>query len=405
MSAVRTPKFCWGCGKPLKDGQKFCTYCGKPVKLKSNSTTEPRKPTNLSSPSQPKTASFSPPKNPNSPYGQPKGEDLSSKYMKIIENQNKNANSSPTGIGSENPASSFYPATTKQNSDQNDSLLHEQQKIHGKVDNIEKLLSDVDIKKNFEILEYKLNALNIENKITDLENNITEVIKKPQEKDPQLLAKLDSLATKTEIQNLQDRIDNIDITTLNTIDSRLEQIEEKLRQPREDSDQIVNLAKNTVTRLNSLDERYEKGNLETRTRLKRLDDKMAQFDNRIEKFTSNLELLVPSLVKLTEKINQLQDKVTVLTNKTQKMEIRQKKLDLPPFPNQISPISPKPIKEPEVEVEKQKVKENKSSSEMTDKNAHKESKEELLQSPLEEEENTSSSIKKDVNNMKKMLTD
>ena len=325
MSASRQSKYCWGCGKPLKDSQKFCTYCGKPVKI--NKEDYPIYNQYAASGLDPniRTASFTAPQTPQSPYGQQNGEDLSTKYMKIA---GVPQNSTRDPRSQEKRSQDFSPSgIPPRSSPESDQYLRD------KVDNIEHLLFDVDIKKKFDVLEYKLNALNIENKILDLNTKIDTMAEKPQPLDPQVMAKLETLVTQKDIQGIHDRIDNLDMTTLTTLDSRLAQIEQKISQPREDSEQVVNLAKNTVSRLNSMEEKFDTNNLENRTRLKRLDEKMGQFDARVERFTANLDLLVPSLVKLTEKINQLQDKVTILTNKTQKMETKPKSLDLPPFPH------------------------------------------------------------------------
>ncbi|MHA1520681.1 MAG: zinc-ribbon domain-containing protein [Promethearchaeota archaeon] len=313
MSNTRQSKYCWGCGKPLKDGQKFCTYCGKSVKTNKNPAQSSTDANFSGNNPNVRSASFSQPRSSQPLYGQNDVEDLSSKYMKIARTP-QTSGRDPRSLESRSyPKSDTY--------------------VRDKVDNIEHILSDVDIKKNFEVLEYKLNALNFENKISDLTIKVDKLAEKSQGTDPKVMEKLESLVTQKDIQGIHDRIDNLDMTTLTTLDSRLAQIEQKIAQPREDTEQVVNLAKNTVTRLNSMEEKYDTNNLENRTRLKRLDEKMGQFDKRVERFTANLDLLVPSLVKLTEKINQLQDKVTVLTNKTQKVETKKKSLDLPPFPN------------------------------------------------------------------------
>ena len=88
MSAQKTPKFCWGCGKPLKPGQKFCTYCGKPVKFEKR-TPLSRSTVNKQIPVTPKTASFNPTLAANL-YGRAPSEDLSTKYHQIIQNPMKN---------------------------------------------------------------------------------------------------------------------------------------------------------------------------------------------------------------------------------------------------------------------------------------------------------------------------
>ncbi|MHA1675313.1 MAG: zinc-ribbon domain-containing protein [Promethearchaeota archaeon] len=325
MSASRQSKYCWGCGKPLKDSQKFCTYCGKPVKL--NKSANPSSTNMQLSRTDPhvRTASFAPSRTPQSQYGQQNPEDLSSKYMKIA---GVPQNSAPNTRSQDLRSNQYSPSVNSQSSSPEPDRY-----LRNKVDNIEHLLSDVDIKKKFDLLEYKLNALNIENKISDLDKKIDTLADKSQTVDPQVMAKLDTMVTQKDIQGIHDRIDNLDMTTLTTLDSRLAQIEQKIAQPREDTEQVVNLAKNTVSRLNSMEDKFDTNNLENRTRLKKLDEKMGQFDQRVERFTANLDLLVPSLVKLTEKINQLQDKVTILTNKTQKVEVKQRSLDLPPFPH------------------------------------------------------------------------
>ncbi|MCF2141703.1 MAG: zinc-ribbon domain-containing protein [Candidatus Lokiarchaeota archaeon] len=327
MPAQKTPKFCWGCGKPLKPGQKFCTYCGKPVKFEKG-TPLPRSAVNQQIPITPKTASFSPTVAAN-PYGRAPSEDLSTKYHQIIQNP------SVAPVAPVVPAASS-PSDLK---GQNLSRLSEKYSdpyLRQKVDSIENILTGVDIKKNFENIDYKLNSMNVENKLIDIERSITNLSEKSKSNDNilQLQEKLNNVVVKGDLQGIYDRIDTLDISTLSTIDGRLDQIEQKLQSlpTTFDSEQTVNLAKNTITRLNSIEEKLDTNNLETRTRLHRLDEKITEFDRRIERFTDNLELLVPSLVKLTEKINQLQEKVTILSKRTASIEFRQKKLDLPPFP-------------------------------------------------------------------------
>ncbi|WP_457556879.1 zinc-ribbon domain-containing protein [Candidatus Harpocratesius sp.] len=325
MSAQKTPKFCWGCGKPLKPGQKFCTYCGKPVKFEKG-TPVSRSTVNQKIPVAPKTASFTPTSAANL-YGRAPSEDLSTKYHQIIQNP-------PTVPVAPSQSDLKGQKFTGLSEKYSDPYLRQ------KVDNIENILSGVDIKKNFENLDYKLNSMNVENKLIDIERSISNLSEKSKSNENilQLQEKLNNVAVKDDLQGIYDRIDTLDISTLSTIDGRLDQIEQKLQSlpTTFDSEQTVNLAKNTITRLNSIEEKLNTNNMETRTRLHRLDEKITEFDRRIERFTNNLELLVPSLVKLTEKINQLQEKVTILSKRTASIEFRQKKLDLPPFPQKVS---------------------------------------------------------------------
>ncbi len=350
MSMQKTPKFCWGCGKPLKPGQKFCTFCGKKVKIEGSPlntalpNNAPRVAPHVASKYNQRSSSIS--KQPSNLYGR--------STQKDVLPQNRISASTPvsgsTPISGTAAISVSSPTSASNSIASSDSNSY----IRTKVDSIENILTQGEVKSNFERLDYKLNSLNMENKLVDIEHAIndlkiktnqvqelvqTQQIENSSKSQSQSVAmtedlkeKLDSVASKEDLREVYDRIDALDISTFSTIDARLSQIENKVSSPLLDSEQTINLAKNTVTRLNSIEEKLDTNNLEIRTRLHRLDEKIQEFDSRIERFTNNLELLVPSLVKLTEKINQLQEKVTLISKKTSSIERRQKALDLPPFP-------------------------------------------------------------------------
>ena len=154
MSASRQSKYCWGCGKPLKDSQKFCTYCGKPVKL--NKSANPSSTNTQLSGTDPhvRTASFAPSQSPQSQYGQQSPEDLSSKYRKIAgAPQNSAPNTRSQELRSQELRSQDHRSNQYSPSVNSQSSSPEPDRyLRDKVDNIEHLLSDVDIKKKFDLL-------------------------------------------------------------------------------------------------------------------------------------------------------------------------------------------------------------------------------------------------------------
>ncbi len=286
----KTSKFCWGCGNQLKPGQKFCTRCGKVVTSKIPST-------NSTVPS------------------------TSSNYGK---------------------------KETVQKIEKSSSI--------GELGEIEKKIDDLRIAfaEKFEKLEYKINGLNVENKLIDLKSKFDRILpeisnmkefKKLEnlEKLEKLnkldyLSNLDRLASSEDLKNLDEKIENLKMVDLDSklsaleekLDSKLNSIEEGIDSFQSDS-KIVNLATNTVERLNNMDKNLENFNIETRTRLSKMDEK-------IEELNSSLSALVPTLLKLNEKVSKLLIKSTDIHRGAKKPEEASKppksksKLDLPPFP-------------------------------------------------------------------------
>ncbi len=287
-------KFCWGCGNQLKPGQKFCTRCGKVVTSKVEST-----------PSTVTTNSLN--------YGKKE------KVQKIVESSN----------------------------------IGELEEIEKKIDALRSIFSE-----KFEKLEYKVNGLNVENKLIDLKSKFDGFLpelsnmkefKKLENLDKldkldklAYLDNLDKLATSEDLKNLDEKINNLNITHLDSklsaleekLDSKLNSIEESIDSFQSDS-KIVNLASNTVERLNNMDRNLENFNLETRTRLSKMD-------NKIEELNSSLSALVPTLLKLNEKVSKLLVKSTIKSTDVHKGEKKpeeasklpktKNRLDLPPFP-------------------------------------------------------------------------
>ena len=150
------------------------------------------------------------------------------------------------------------------------------------------------------------------------------------------------LASAEDLRNLDEKINNLNIKGLDSkisaleekLDSKLNSIEEGIDSFQSDS-KIVNLATNTVERLNNMDKNLENFNIETRTRLSKMD-------NKIEELNSSLSALVPTLLKLNEKVSKLlvksTSKSTNIHKGAKKPEEASKppksktKLDLPPFP-------------------------------------------------------------------------
>jgi len=252
----KTSKFCWGCGNQLKTGQKFCTRCGKVV-------------TSQIKPSQPIAEEK---QNTNSNYG------------KLASVQK------PKEIVQEKPRSSAKSADLSE--------------IEKKIDDLRSSLSG-----QFEKLEYKVNGFNVENKMIDLKSKfdklLPEITNMKEFKKLEKLDKLDrmekldrldkldklddieKLATAEDLKNLEYKISNINtidlelkITSLEEkMNSKLSSIEEGIDSFQSDS-KIVNLASNTVERLNTMDRNIENFNLETRTRLTKMDKFIAWYFER-----------------------------------------------------------------------------------------------------------------------------
>lgn len=300
----KTSKFCWGCGNQLKTGQKFCTRCGKVV-------------TSQIKPSQP-----------------------------IAENK-------------PNTTSNYGKIESVQKPKE-----HIQEKIITKeisvdLSDLEKKIDDLGLvfREKLEKLEYKVNdAFNVENKIIELKSkfdkflpeisNIKEFKKLENLDRLDKLDKLDyldnlyKLASAEDLRNLDEKISNLNIQSLDSkfsaleekLDSKLNSIEEGIDSFQSDS-KIVNLATNTVERLNNMDKNLENFNIETRTRLSKMD-------NKIDELNSSLSALVPTLLKLNEKVSKLLVKSTIKSTDIQKGAKKpeeaskppKSKLDLPPFP-------------------------------------------------------------------------
>lgn len=292
----KTSKFCWGCGNQLKTGQKFCTRCGKVV-------TSQIKPAQAIAEKQQNT---------------------SSNYGKL---ENKTVHEQPV----------FKEKSV------------ELGEIEKKIDDLRSMFGD-----KFEKLEYKVNGLNVENKLIDLKSkfdgflheisNMKEFKKLEYLDKLGKLDKLDSLdnlnrlATAEDLRNIDEKINNLNNQDLDSklsaleekLNSKLNSIEESIDSFQSDS-KIVNLATNTVERLNNMDKNLENFNIETRTRLSKMD-------NKIDELNSSLSALVPTLLKLNEKVSKLLIKPTNIHKGAKKPEEASKppktknRLDLPPFP-------------------------------------------------------------------------
>ena len=297
----KTSKFCWGCGNQLKTGQKFCTRCGKVVTAQIK-------------PSQPIAE-----KKPNT----------TSNYGKIEPIQK--------------------PKEPIQEKIITKEVTVDLSDLKKKIDDLGLVFSE-----KLEKLEYKVNdAFNVENKIIELKSKfdklLPEISNMKEFKKLQNLDKLDKLdyldnlyklASAEDLRNLDEKINNLNVQGLDSkfsaleekLESKLNSIEEGIDSFQSDS-KIVNLASNTVERLNNMDNNLENFNLETRTRLSKMD-------NKIEELNSSLSALVPTLLKLNEKVSKLLVKSPVKPTDIQKGAKKpeeaskppKSKLDLPPFP-------------------------------------------------------------------------
>jgi hypothetical protein len=330
MSQTRTPKFCWGCGADLNQGQKFCTRCGKSVSAKKTGAK-----------SQKKTQ-----------YGKPMTVQPTHKPVpaKIVVKEE---------IPPTPPTTPTHPIPPSIPSVNQDDLAMVKKAVSD--------LSGLDFSKRFEKLEYKINALDSENKLIELKHDVadlkTEVMKANQVntniKFEELVSKDDLIGLRGQLAENREMIrefksikgfDHLEklerleeLDQLAGLSNRLASIETQLRNFQSD-EKLVNLSKNTVTRLNEMDTRLAEFNLENRTRLTKLNERVELMDEKIDRMSSAVEMLVPSLIKLTEKINRLQASSlsSFTTSKKKKSpEKARAPLDLPPFPKspQKKPVS------------------------------------------------------------------
>ncbi len=321
MSQTRTPKFCWGCGADLNQGQKFCTRCGKSVSAKKTGAK-----------SQKKTQ-----------YGKPMTVQPTHKPV---------------------PAKIVVKEEIPPTPPSNPSLNQDDPAMDKKTVSD---LSGLDFSKRFETLEYKINALDSENKLIELKHDVadlkTEVMKANQ---VNTNINFEELASKDDLIGLRgqlaenremirefksikgfDHLEKLEkleeLDQLAGLSNRMASIETQLRNFQSD-EKLVNLSKNTVTRLNEMDTRLAEFNLENRTRLTKLNERVGLMDEKIDRMSSAVEMLVPSLIKLTEKINRLQASSQSNSTTSKKKSTADRSaapLDLPPFPKspQKKPVS------------------------------------------------------------------
>ncbi|WP_371803280.1 zinc-ribbon domain-containing protein [Candidatus Lokiarchaeum ossiferum] len=358
MAQKRPPKFCWGCGAELKDSQKFCTKCGKPVSQKKELTPKKR----VSPTTVPRTASFQ-------NYGAtPQTPTIAQNPIQSTTQRTSSAQypqRTPMVTAMEPNTQPQAPIPTYSQSSYQSPQIEAQsldnKPVLERIDNLEQKLDGFDLEGRFEKVEYKLNALfgevHFTDQIKDLskelkENSPNEAVNKLSDKmehyQSQIDMKISNLATTEDISRIKSKLDTLD---MNRLDNRLGKIEDRLSNFNAD-EKITNLAKNTVERLNSMEQKIDNLNIESRTRLMNIDKTVGKFEHRLESMNNALATLVPSLIKLTEKVNQLQ--FTAQTLKSDKSSELAKpsatKLDLPPFPGKKKEVQ-KPQKQPTIEDE------------------------------------------------------
>ena len=296
----KIPKFCWGCGNQLKDNQKFCTRCGKPVKVKDGSNS-PKKTTNTPV----KTTSTNPYRKPTTPTP-PVRKDYQKEYTSLRSQQDQTQKITPPPqepvVTAPTPVQPL-PATPVRISEEDLS----------EVRSLNQTITDLDLEKRFKTIEYKINALNVENELLDLENKVDELhlnMKPPEFKIP------DNLATKEDLEAITSKINEIDLTKLNQMDklsklddlsqldnlSKLDQIDELSQKLKsldqkmanlESAEKISNLAKNTVTRLNKMEKRLNEFNIENRQRLVKLDERVEDMTQKMDHVNTAVDAILP----------------------------------------------------------------------------------------------------------------
>lgn len=352
MAQKRPPKFCWGCGAELKDSQKFCTKCGKPVSQKKGLTPEKR----VSPPKTPRTASFqnygATPQTPTpaantqyTPAAIQNSTQNTTRYNTSAQYPQRTPVAAPIASPIEQRSQPVTPTPSysQNNSQPQQPLGVDNKPVLERIGHLEQKLDGFDLQGRFEKVEYKLNALfgevHFTDQIKDLskelkENSPNEAVNKLSDKmeqhQSQIEQKIAILATTDDISRIKSKLDTLDI---NRLDNRLGKIEHRLTNFNAD-EKITNLAKNTVDKLNSMEQKIDNLNIESRTRLMNIDKSVGKFEHRLESMNNALATLVPSLIKLTEKVNQLQFTAQALKtdNSSETAKRNATKLDLPPFP-------------------------------------------------------------------------
>jgi hypothetical protein len=330
MAQKHPPQFCWGCGTELNDSQKFCTRCGKPVNHKKATAPASKTPTKKV---PPKTASFQ-------NYGAPNN----SVRNKVQQPQTRRIKSANSQERLNTPRQQQYiPESPSLPIYQDPIKIMSDPEVFQRLDKLETKIDDLDIKKKFDTMEYKLNALFGE---VHFDDQIKELTKKVEENSPkeviaqfsgnierrqtQLETKIEKLATSDDILQLRGKIDTLN---LDSFESRLRDIDTRLANFDVD-EKMNNLARNTVDKFNNLERKLDNFVTEDRKRLTNIDNKIGMFEGRLESMNNALATLVPSIIKLTEKVNQLQGTINSSQAKrtVEKSSPPKKKIDLPPFP-------------------------------------------------------------------------
>ena len=96
---------------------------------------------------------------------------------------------------------------------------------------------------------------------------------------------------------------NIDETNkrLQDLYTQLRKLDEKMANL-ESAEKLSNLAKNTVSRLNTMEQRINEFNLENRKRLSRLDNQVEKIGTKMDDVSQSLSAILPALLKLTQKV-------------------------------------------------------------------------------------------------------
>ncbi len=353
----KTPKFCWGCGANLKEGQKFCTRCGKPVKFEKSDNGYTKK---ISSP--PKTTQPTPPYQKPVAQTQPNRGDYQSSFSSI-QNSPKNSQpfpNYPTQYDNPSPHRMNPHKDREKNEPTNTEINHSPTapvqptipvKSLKEISELNESLHKLDFEKRFKAIEYKINAINVENEILDLENKIDDLKLSMTPVEPVKIP--ENLATTDDLKSIQTRLDEINLDKLEQLDKlenldhleKIDLLDEKLKSldqkmgNLESAEKISNLAKNTVTRLNKVEKRLNEFNIETRQRITKLDNRVEEIGTKMEHVNQAVDAILPALLKLTEKVNQLNTQSKINKIKAGKKTVSEKAskisqdLDLPPFPS------------------------------------------------------------------------
>lgn len=378
MSTRPTAKYCWACGSVAKPGAKFCTTCGKALSKKIQATAGKNPSKNLEG----KTVKL-----PNEPVSRDKPSAYSTGVRREEEAKTvvpKYSSPFATPSRSNTPMStSATPSITKKDFDNSISNLRNdfsdfQTKMESTISGLYGERFE-EMEKTLERLEYKVNAFNVENRITDLENAFEKLNIKAELEE--MNAKITSTPTKLDLENTEKRMKKDILGEMEkkfanleakveefSADAEIQHLEEKLDEKidnmeldarfvrLEDRIDTVNPAKRITQLEEDIGDRLKISSTDLEAKIDSVNLKMTE---QFTKIDESMKTLIPALVELTKRVNEMSGnqkvtssgkspaKSTSSKSKAKPVKEGVKKpsdekekpadLDLPPFPKKAKP--------------------------------------------------------------------